>query len=167
MPDVVRNDNSYTDLHAGSTIRIVVPLVRSGGFRPDLRSSKLQGNTFSIGAVDLVGYTTSFYAVTGRSGQVHLKFVSAEQTKDGKSAPVAKAAALLPFELPRKSEYVRLVYLVRVSQADHNMAIIGCKNRDRLNVYTERLKEDPDICKTSTAIFCSWVPAGIAVRRED
>lgn len=166
-PDLARNDHSYTDLHPGSTVRIVVPLTKSGGLRPDLGADKVQGNTISIAATDLIGYTTSFYAVTGRRGEVQLKFVSAQQTKDGRSVSVAKAAAVLPFELPQKTEYVRLVYLVRASQADHNMAILGSKDRDRLNAYTERLKEDPRICTTTTAIFCSWVPAGVAVRRED
>ena len=160
-----RKDNSYIDLQAGWTLRIVVPLLKSGGFVADWVPQKTEGKTLTLSAPDLVGYTTSHYAVTGKDGNVRLNFVSAEETRDGKTAPVA-VAPQLPFELPRKSERVRLVYLVRVSQADHNMAIVGAKRLEDLNAFTNRLKEDPSVCHAGAAIFCSWVPAGVAVRTE-
>jgi hypothetical protein len=104
-------------------------------------------------------------AIGGSNRRVLLEFVSAAETKDGKSTPLSNAPRL-PFELPRRSQYVRLVYLVRVSRADHDMAIVASKHLDRLNAFTTRLIENPESCKPTVAISCSWVPAGIAVRVE-
>ena len=159
---VPRND-SYVDLKAGGTLRIVVPLLNSGGFRSELLPQKTDGNTISLAATDLIGYVTSHYAVTGRDGKVRLTFVSAEESREGKTVSVIGAPPL-PFELPRRTEYVRLIYLVRVSQADHNMAIVAAKPLDALNTFTSRFKEDPSVCHSDYQIFCSWVPAGVAVR---
>ncbi len=164
-PSAFPRNDTYTDLKAGSTLRIVVPLLKSGGFRAALSVGKTEGNTISLSAADLVGYTTSRYAVTGKDSNVRLKFVSAEESRDGKSVPLP-AAPPLPFELPHKTEHVRLVYLVRASQADHNMAIIATKRLDLLNTFTARLKEDPSVCHSNAGIFCAWVPAGVAVRPE-
>jgi hypothetical protein len=165
-PAVARNDNSYIDLQPGWTLRVVVPLLKSGGFRPDLVAHKSEGNTVSLSADDLIGYTTSHYAITGKNGEVRLKFIAAQETRQGTPTPTMTQPPL-PFELPRKAEHVRLVYLVRVSQADHNMAIVGSKRLDVLNAFTKNLRENPRICEVRQEIFCSWVPAGIAVRRED
>lgn len=165
-PGIVRNDNSYLDLEPGWTVKIVVPLLKSGGYLPNFVAQKSEGNTILYSAPDPIGYTTSFYLVSGKkNGDVRLKFVSAEETRDGKKTSVGPPA--LPFELPRKAERIRLVYLVRVSKADHNMAIVGARRLEKLNSFTKQLKEDPNICAVSDEIFCAWVPPGVAVRRED
>jgi hypothetical protein len=142
-----------------------MPLLKSGGFRPNLQAQKTSGNTMTFAADDLIGYMISQYAVTGKNGVVRLKFVTAQETKQGHAVPLT-APPPLPFELPRKPGHVRLVYLVRVSQADHNMAVVASKRLIALNAFTTRLKADPGVCKTTDEIFCSWVPAGIAVRPE-
>lgn len=156
-------DNSYIDLRAGSTLQVVMPLLKSGQFRSNFRSEEETGHSISIKADDFVGYVRSTYTVTGKNGVVQLAFSEAWETKQGQTLPVPAAPAL-PFELPRKREYIRLVYLVRVSQADHNMAIVGAKHFNALNEFTARLKKDPGVCEATKAVFCSWVPAGIAVR---
>ncbi|MGI9072716.1 MAG: hypothetical protein ACR2JB_15725 [Bryobacteraceae bacterium] len=91
--------------------------------------------------------------------------MSAEITKDGKTVPEANPPRL-PFALPEGTEHIRLVYLVRVSQADHNMAIVASKRLATLNIFTAQLKRNPGVCKRDDETFCSWVPAGIAVRQE-
>jgi hypothetical protein len=161
----VASDNSYLDLQGGSSLKIVMPLLKSGGFRADLRRQEINGNTISLTAADLTGYITLNYAVAGRNGVVRLRFIAAQKTQEGQTVPVSAPPAL-PFDLPRRPEHVRLVYLVRVSQADHNMAIVASRHPESLKAFTARLKEDPGICKTDNEIFCSWVPAGIAVRPE-
>ena len=75
-------------------------------------------------------------------------------------------APTLPFALPLKAQHIRLIYLVRSSQSDHNMAITASKSLEALNGFTNRLKGSPDVCKLDGEVFCSWVPAGIAVRPE-
>jgi hypothetical protein len=52
---------------------------------------------------------------------VRLRFRWAEITKDGKTVHEANPPTL-PFTLPRGTGHIRLVYFVRLSQADHNMA---------------------------------------------
>jgi hypothetical protein len=146
-------------------VRVVVPILKSGEFRSDLAEQKAEGNTISLRASDLIGYTNSSYTVAGKPGSVRLTFVAAQETRDGKATPLA-APPQLPFQFPRNSGHVRLVFLVRVSHSDHNMAILGAKRLDILDAFTKRLMDDPSICRTSGKVFCSWVPVGVAVRPE-
>jgi hypothetical protein len=163
---IVTNDNSYTDLKRGSRLSVLVPLVKSGGTQPTLRAQQSDGNRITLSAADLTGYEVAYYTITGgRNGAVRLNFTSAEITKDGKTVPEANPPAL-PFALPGGTEHIRLVYLVRVSQADHNMAVIASKHLEALNSFTAQLKKDPGVCKRDSEVFCSWVPAGVAVRQE-
>ena len=163
---IPRSDNSYVDLEPGRRLSIVVPLVKSGGTRPTLSAQQNAGNTISLSAADLTGYEILQYAITGgRKGAVRLKFTSAEITKDGKTVPDPKPPTL-PFTLPRGAEHIRLIYLVRASQADHNMAIAASKRLDALNAFTTHLNKNPDICNGNGSVFCSWVPVGVAVRPD-
>lgn len=164
-PATAPRNNSYSDLESGSTLKIVMPLLKSGGFRSDWRAQQVNPNTFEIRAGDLLGYTTIQYAITGRHGRVLLNFITAAETKDGKTTPLSDPPRL-PFALPHGPQFVRLVYLVRVSRADHNMAIVAAKHLDRLNAFTARLIENPGTCQATAAVSCSWVPAGVAVRAE-
>jgi hypothetical protein len=163
----IAKPDDYMDLEPEWKLRIVVPLLKSGGFRPAVTAQQTDGNTISMSADDLVGYEVSHYVANGKSAsRVRLAFVSAEATREGKTVPEAHAPAL-PFALPERREHIRLVYLVRVSQADHNMAIVAAKRLDALNAFTKRLRENPSVCEgKEEGIFCSWVPAGIAVRPE-
>jgi hypothetical protein len=140
---IVTTDNSYTDLERGSRLSILVPLIKSGGTRPTLSAQQNEGTTITLSAADLTGYEVAYYAITGgRNGAVRLKFTSAEITKDGKTVPEANPPTL-PFALPEGTEHIRLVYLVRASQADHNMAIVASKRLETLNTFTAQLKRDP------------------------
>lgn len=119
-----------------------------------------------LSADNLIGYQSSYYSIAGRrNGTVRLRFQSAETLKDGVKAALLKPPEL-PFALPDKPEHIRLIYLVRQSRSDHNMAIVASRDLARLNSSTEHLKYDPNLCKSERGIFCSWVPAGIAVRAE-
>lgn len=166
------NNNSYMDLTPGERLRITVPVLNSapglnpGGYRIATDSHETNDKTIMLSAPNLAGYEVSYYAIERHAnGKVRLRFTSAEMTRNGTTTPEAVAPAL-PFPLPPKTQHVRLIYLVRSSQSDHNMAITASKNLDALNVFTSRLKGDPDFCKADSEVFCSWVPAGIAVRPE-
>jgi hypothetical protein len=107
--------------------------------------------TFS--AADLTGYDVAHYAITGgKDGTVRLRFISAEITKDGKTVHEANAPTL-PFTLPRGTGHIRLVYVVRVSQADHNMALLASKHLETLNTFTAQLRRAPGICKCDGEFF--------------
>lgn len=162
--NVIPANNSYMDLEPGGTLRIVVPSIKSGGFLPTVVAQQSHGKTISLSAANVSGYEVLCYAISGKkSSAVRLKFESAELSRDGKMLPQPNPPTL-PFQLPQRPEYIRLIYLVRVSQADHNMAIVASKSRDVLDSFTKQLKQSPNICHEKQDVFCSWVPVGVAVR---
>jgi hypothetical protein len=165
-PGTLAKENDYVDLKPGTNLRIVVPVLKSGGYKPGDLAEHTENRTITVSSGDVIGYIISNYAVKGRrDGNVRLHFVSAETTMNGRTLPEVSAPAL-PFELPRGTEHVRLIYLVRVSQSDHNMAIVASKGLEALNAFTNRLRQDANACQTNQQVSCSWVPAGIAVRPE-
>jgi hypothetical protein len=165
--NIPQPQNSYVDLEPGWKLRIVVPLLKSGHYLPASADQTSTGSTSSLSSADLIGYTTSYYAITGKKkGSVRLKLLSTEETKEGKTAIVTDNRPL-PFELPQRSVHLRLIYLLRASRADHNMAIVGSKRLEALDVFTHRLQENPNGCSSDDEIFCSWIPVGVAVRPEE
>ncbi len=139
-------ENAYLDLEPDSKLRVVLPLPTAQGAPP--------------------GFEIAYYDVTGRrSGRVRLQFLSAEVSNDGKTATEVRPPAL-PFALPPKSAYIRLLYLQRVSQADHNMAVLAANRMDILEAATRRIRADPNSCRSDDKIICSWVPPHVAVRPE-
>jgi hypothetical protein len=159
-------NNSYMDLEAGWRLRIVVPVTASGGERVETGARESQGNTIVLSAPNLIGYEVSYYTIEGhRKGKVRLKFASAEMTKSGKTVAEPEPPRL-SFSLPNGTKFVRLVYLVRASRADHNMAIAAAKSKAALTALTAELRENPSACESRGDVFCAWVPAGVAVRPE-
>jgi hypothetical protein len=164
------NDSSFLDLKAGQRLKIVVPLLKAGQSGLTLTTPQpaqaAKDGSLVLSADGLAGYQSSYYAVVGRrDGTVRLRFQSAETTKDGVKTALSKAPEL-PFALPERREHIRLIYLVRQSRSDHNMAIVASRNVSAMNRLTQDLKMDPNLCKTEGQVFCSWVPAGVAVRAE-
>lgn len=159
--------SSYIDLQPGWRLRVITPLTASGSYRPTLASKRGADGTvtFALGD-DFLGYETSFYSVTARArGGVRIKFISAEDTKNGVTAAAASPRARL-FDLSRHVAYVRLVYLARVSRSDHDMAVIAAHRPELLNQATIEIEANPQSCRTTDKISCTWIPAGIAVRPE-
>ena len=167
MPtDVARTDNSYLDLEPGWELRVVVPLLKSGGFHVHDLSAPANNSTLSASSEDFIGYRVFHYTISGRTNSVvRLKFLSAEVTRNGATI-VEPHPPALPFALPTQTGHIRLVYLVRVSEADHNMAIIASRRLEALNVFTKQFEKNPNACAISNEVFCAWVPAGIALRPE-
>jgi hypothetical protein len=166
MAATLPSDDSYTDLASGEQLRIVVPLLKSGGYRSRADSELRTGATIILSAGDLIGYEVFHYSVRAqRQGRVALRFNSAEITKEEKTVPDLNTPTL-PFVLPSKPQHVRLIYFIRNSRSDHNMAIAGAKDLTALDAFTNRLKVDPSVCNREGEVFCAWIPAGIAVRPE-
>lgn len=151
---------SFIDLEPGWRLRVVTPLLRSGGYVLKSNGETSSANTVTISAgADFLGYEVAYYAVS-RNG---VSFGSAETTKDGHTVPQAEPVARL-FQLPRGIRRVRLIYLVRVSQADHDMAVAAAKNMEDLQDLTQRVQADPaNACRVAGSTFCAWIPRGIAV----
>ena len=60
-------DNSYSDLESGSTLKIILPLLKSGSLLPDMQTQQVNANTFNVRANDLIGYTAVQYAALGNN----------------------------------------------------------------------------------------------------
>jgi hypothetical protein len=139
-------ENAYLDLASDSKLRIVLPLPKAEGAPP----------SFEI----------AHYRIAGQwRGRVRLQFLSAEVSSDGKTVPEPRPPAL-PFALPAKAAHIRLLYLQRQSQADHNMAVIAADRMDILESATKQIRADPNSCRSESKIVCSWVPLHVAVRPE-
>lgn len=163
----------YVDLQAGWRVVVITPLLKSGGYlldepRTPAAESGVGANSITLtieAGPDFLGYEESRYAVSGarRSGDVRVRFESGESVREGKKAAVAKPKLPL-FEGVKGARRVRLIYLLRSDQANHNMAIVGAKDEAGIEAITRRLDEDPKTGCLSRS--CQWVPAGVAVRPE-
>ena len=114
---------------------------------------------------DFIGYETQYYAVTRHGSGVRIGFARAQANKNGVLIAESRPSILL-FDLPRSARHVRLVYLQRLSSADHNMAVIGAPGLSDVSEMTAKIMAHPDSCLSEGKQFCAWIPAGIAVRPE-
>ncbi len=161
-------DASYIDLQPGWRLRVVTPILKSGGYRLHAASQRVDGNAITVSAGDdFVGYETAYYAINGRRrAGVSVRFQSAEITKASQANPQSRAMVPL-FQLPRWATHVRLIYLERVSRADHDMAVAAAKDATSLETFTRAVQANPtDACRAGRRTYCSWIPAGIAIRPE-
>jgi hypothetical protein len=158
----------FIDLEPGWRVRVVTPLLKSGGYLMKKTEAELSGKTVTIDTGgEFLGYETSFYSVKPRmGGGVRVKFLSAEVTREEETT-TRKQPHLRLFHTPGKARFVRLIYLKRLTQSDHDMAVVAAKDRDSLESFTRTVQAAPDTaCRSLGSNYCSWVPAGIAVRPE-
>jgi hypothetical protein len=94
---------------------------------------------------------------------VRVHFRRGELWRDGKMQRMHAPRVML-FE-PIESSQVRLVFLTRVSQADHDMAILSSGDLRLLNEMTREVTTRAE-CRNRKDGSCIWVPNGIAVRPE-
>lgn len=168
LPSSAANsDADYVELRTGWRLCIVTPLLKSGGYQVKVADEQVSGNTirFSAGE-DLRGYETVFYSVRPEgTGGGRLEFTSAEVTKNGEKVQQPGPHAPL-FLLPPNMRFVRLIWTKRVSQADHNMAVVAADEPSALDILTHEVQMGQSTCKSDAHSFCFWVPTGIAVRPE-
>jgi hypothetical protein len=156
-------------LQAGWRIRVVTPVLKSGKYVADLKELPSSGGAIELSAGDdFVGYETSYYRVKREEGAgVSIQFTSAGVTIQGNESRKAGPMVQL-FKLPASARHLRLVFLTRVSEADHNQAILAAGKPDELDRLTELVQSDPAAnCKIDADTYCEWVPQGIAVRAEE
>lgn len=161
-------DRSYVDLEPGWRVRVVIPILKSGKFKMQVEEIHTERGTVALKTgSDFVGYEVDYYAVSAQNGNgLVVRFDSAEVTSDGKSN--RQSQPLVPlFDLPENVRYVRLLFLTRVSQTDHDQAVLGSSSLAGLDVLRQRVESSPaENCKIQPEGICSWVPDGIAVQPE-
>ena len=146
--------NSYIDLQPGWRLRVVTPLTKSGAYKVAAMERSAADNTITLSANDdFIGYQTAYYSVQGRNRTgVRIEFASAEDIRNG-VASTLPAPSLPLFQLSRDARYVRLLYLARKSQTDHNMAVLAAKEQDLLNSITSDVQGNPALCQNARHIF--------------
>src|ERR1035438_4378404 len=83
---------SYIDLEPGWRLRVVTPILKSGGYRLKLTAQTADAGTVTLHAGDdFLGYEVAYYAVRAHNG---VEFVSAETTRNGHTAPDRKSTRL-------------------------------------------------------------------------
>jgi len=157
----------FIDLQVGWRLRVVTPILKSGGYALNTAQQDVSGNTIQLTAdSDFLGYELAYYGVSARRKGVRIIFTSAEITRDGRTTSQPSSVAPL-FGLPSTARYVRLLFLMRISTADHDMAVVAADRLDRLNEFTRQIQTNPlEACKSGMQRFCSWIPSGISVNPE-
>jgi hypothetical protein len=168
----------FIDLQPGWRVKAFTPILKSGGYLPAFVEQRQPGNNVRLAVpAEVVGYETSYYVVERREDQSRQDHEATEQavkvelnsvllTKDGKTSRQHRPALAL-FDLPDTTRFVRLLYLVRVSGADHDMAIVGAATPGALEELTTAIERNPaENCAIGGLGYCKWVPKGIGVQIE-
>lgn len=153
----------WVDLEPGWRVREITPIFTSGGFVAKGIEVQ-QGNTITISDTDFEGYETAMYSLDpAQGGGVRSRLETVETNKSGQITKEVKPRVML-FQFPRRVRYIRLLYLLRVSTADHNMAIIGANDPAELLQLTTQVQKNPEGgCANLRRAYCTWLPQGIAV----
>jgi hypothetical protein len=164
-PSAIPDRHTFIDLEAGWRVRVVTPLAKSGkGYRLAGRTSRDNNGVIqaTIGG-ELAGYETDYYTVVGPERfLVHFVFDSADMALNGAVTPLRRSL-VSPFVWPQGKRYVRLVYQIRVSASEHDMAVLAAVQRSNLDESTRELQADPAACGRKKFVYCVWVPQEVAV----
>lgn len=155
--------SNFVELRPGNRVVVVIPILRSGGYvLPSLRKQSTTGGGGIEAGPDFLGYEQDFYTVKRAGNGVRVRFSHGVVWRNGEAQPVHAPRVTL-FENTDDSR-VRLVFLMRVSEADHDMAIVSSGDLPSLNEITRHAAQAE--CRSSRDGTCTWVPNGIAVRPE-
>lgn len=156
--------SDFVDLRAGNRVVVVIPVLRSGGYiLPSLRTGAIAGRGEIEAGPDFLGYEQDFYTVKRGGNGVRVHFSHGVVWRNGKGQRV-HAPRVAMFE-HTDNTHVRLVFLQRVSEADHDMAIVSAGDLPSLDGITRQVTGRAE-CRSSRVGNCTWVPNGIAVRPE-
>ena len=68
------------------------------------------------------------------------------------------------FDMPGRMRHVRLLYLIHLSESDHDMAILAAQTPEELSRLTTAVRTAPaTACRAERQAVCSWVPRGIGL----
>ncbi len=166
-PDTDFRRLDYVDIRAGWRLRVVVPILRSGGYIVPM-TTRTEGHTILAStSKDFVGYETDYYDVLSRKDSgIRIRFHGAKAVVQGKVS--RRRQPILPlFNMPPNLRFARVVFLTRVSQHDHDMVVVMASDQATLEKITNRVvSNDPKACQGSPDMLCLRVPPGIAIVPE-
>jgi hypothetical protein len=159
---------SFVDLEAGWRVRVITAKLKSGGFLMKTTEQKEEGNNITLRAGDeFLGYETATYSVTARKDAgIRVALAAVEFNQNGAITPTPKSfAPRMP--IPGRFRRVRLLYMQKVSDADHAMAVLAARDLPRLQLLTRSVQASPETaCRSNRNEYCEWIPAGVALRPE-
>jgi hypothetical protein len=161
-------DRTSVDLQPGWRVLVVAPILKSGGFKTHFEEMQSKAGTVTLKTgEDFKGYETDYYRVVDNGSELVVRFSSAEiRHNDGTTTQPLQPLVPL-FILNEGIHYVRLLFLTRVSEADHNEAILASESLEKLDTLTRTVEADPvQNCKVQSQGSCVWVPEDVAVRPQ-
>ncbi|HEV2687721.1 MAG TPA: hypothetical protein VGV35_04180 [Bryobacteraceae bacterium] len=162
----------YMDLGPEYRLKVVGPILREGAppgasAIGSAQTTSGDGGKLTVemhASKDFLGYETAWFGIqpfAGRPG-AQIVFLSAEDNMQGKPSPANKPR-LDYFKFSPDAAYYRLFYLTRISQADHDLAVLTAPTRAELEEQTRRFAADPSICSSTAAGSCVLIPRESAV----
>jgi hypothetical protein len=145
--------SGFIDLAPGQRLKTVSPIP----FGRPIETESVAGSGNSLSLVmksNLLGYQVAWWSVERNGQAMELKFVSAE-SHIGSAVTAPDHPDFRP-NAGRDAAYIRLFYLTRVSQADHNVVLLFARTRQEL----ERLTGAVTACPEGS---CQAVPGEVAV----
>jgi hypothetical protein len=129
---------------------------------PSMQQQATMGNTVELRqGADFLGYEKDFYRVERLNGGIVVRFTDAVVYDKGKKKSRGVPGIVL-FQPTEDQGHIRLVYLVRESEADHDMAIISGPDAGVLDQLTQGVIQHAQ-CESGDHATCRWVPRGVAV----
>ena len=158
----------YMDLQPGLRIRVITPIMKSGGYDPEIREERSgNGNIVLRASQDLQGYEVSEYRVEARGDNgVKVTFISAVAHEQDKITKLPHPL-LQVFSIPDNFGFLRLLYMTRVSQSNYDTAIIAGSNPHEVAQLTREIQNgSTDACRSDSFHSCTWIPRGVGVQIE-
>ena len=156
----------YVDLAPGYRLKLVSPILREGApaGASALATNSVSGNDAKLSVTvksssDFLGYEISWYTVESGS---KMTFSTAE-SHIGNQVTTSRRPRVNHFAFPETAACYRLFYLTRVSQADHDIAVLSAPTCAELNRQTPAFASDPDACAKAPPHTCVALPKEIGV----
>lgn len=171
-PSSVTVSREWVDLQGGWRVRVITPILRSGGFlmrppTPDASTSS-PGNPAIVLRTDsdFLGYELAFYEVRDRgNGRVSVALGPVEERIDGKTSATEQPRRAL-FNYGRRPLHIRLLHLTRSATIDHDMAILASAKLESLDALTQAVQQQAASCRNEGTTRCEFIPGGIAITPE-
>lgn len=159
--DVPNSSSDFVDLAPGELI-VVVPLLESGGYiLPSLQVHGSGNQRTAEAGRGLIGYQTDTYKIKRKAEGIQVQFEKGVVWLNGRTYAAHSPRLTLFGKSTRR--YIRLIFLTRVSDVDHDMAVVSADDYQSLGLATAAVLGHAT-CYNSGGARCAWIPNGVGVR---
>jgi len=161
-------ERAYIDIEPGWRLRVVAPILKSGSFDMHIKEQRQENGVVVLKTgEDFEGYETDFYTVASKGDGLNVRLSSARITRPDKKEmrPLRPLDSIL--DLPGDTQSLRLLFLARESESDHDQAVLTATSAQDMDAITNAVLEHPiENCRSQAQATCAWVPRGIVIRPE-